>query len=231
MAVEERQFESEFGFKSPGFSVDKLGNITATSINAAGAGGTGGSAAGDYTVTATDANGTVVDIVITILQPDAPIDITETISDFNGFNISCFGASDGTIDIVTTGGGGPANSNVYTYNWTLNNTPYTLNATSTETSLQDLGPGFYEVTVTDDVGCTYTETYEITEPDDIVIIVDSEVDILCNGDLTGSISITPQGGSGDYTYYWTYDPDGNGGQQFDNVEDIESENTYNLGLG
>ena len=51
MAIEERQFESEFGFKSPGFTVDKLGNITATSINAAGAGGGGGSAAGDYTVT------------------------------------------------------------------------------------------------------------------------------------------------------------------------------------
>ena len=41
MAIEERQFESEFGFKSPGFTVDKLGNITATSINAAGAGGGG----------------------------------------------------------------------------------------------------------------------------------------------------------------------------------------------
>jgi|TARA_B100001094_G_scaffold300938_1_gene326815 hypothetical protein len=51
VAIEERQFESEFGFKSPGFTVDKLGNITATSINAAGAGGGGGSAAGDYTVT------------------------------------------------------------------------------------------------------------------------------------------------------------------------------------
>ena len=31
---EQRQFESEFGFKSPGFSVDALGNITATSGNA-----------------------------------------------------------------------------------------------------------------------------------------------------------------------------------------------------
>jgi hypothetical protein len=51
VAIEERQFESEFGFKSPGFTVDKLGNITATSINAAGAGGGGGSAAGDYTLT------------------------------------------------------------------------------------------------------------------------------------------------------------------------------------
>ena len=183
--------------------------------------------AGNYDVFVTDQNGCSTELLgVVILQPVEGIDITETISEFNGFNISCFGASDGTINIVTTGGGGPANSNIYTYNWTLDNTPYTLNATSTDTSLQDLGPGTYEVTVTDAVGCSYTEAYEITEPDDIVIIVDSEVDILCNGDLTGSISITPQGGSGDYTYYWTYDPDGSGGQQFDDVEDIE-----NLGPG
>ena len=47
---------------------------------------------GDYTVTVTDANGTVVDIEITILQPDLAINIEETISEYNGFNISCFGA-------------------------------------------------------------------------------------------------------------------------------------------
>jgi hypothetical protein len=51
VAVEQRQFESEFGFKSPGFTVDALGNITAPSINAAGAGGSGGNAAGDFAVT------------------------------------------------------------------------------------------------------------------------------------------------------------------------------------
>ena len=183
--------------------------------------------AGDYDVFVSDLNGCSAELLdIIILQPNAGIDITETISDYNGFNISCFGASDGTIDIVTTGGGGPSNSDQYTYEWTLGVNSFTVSLPSTDTNLQDLGPGFYQVTVTDAVGCTYTETYEITEPDDIVIIVDSEVDILCNGDLTGSISITPQGGSGDYTYYWTYDPDGNGGQQFDNVEDLE-----NLGPG
>jgi len=55
MAVNQRQFESEFGFKSPGFSVDALGNITATSINAAGAGG-GGTQTGDYSVTTVGGN-------------------------------------------------------------------------------------------------------------------------------------------------------------------------------
>ena len=56
MAVNQRQFESEFGFKSPGFSVDALGNITATSINAAGAGGGSGAQSGDYSVTTTGGN-------------------------------------------------------------------------------------------------------------------------------------------------------------------------------
>ena len=72
MAVEERQFESEFGFKSPGFSVDKLGNITATSINAAGAGGTGGSAAGDYTVTATNGNFRLASNTVIVGSGDNP---------------------------------------------------------------------------------------------------------------------------------------------------------------
>jgi gliding motility-associated-like protein len=178
--------------------------------------------AGIYDVFVTDQNGCSSELLgVVILQPDQGIDITETISEFNGFNISCFGASDGTIDIVTTGGGGPSNSDQYTYEWTLDGTPFAVSSPSTDTSLQELGPGFYQVTVTDVVGCTYTEIYEITEPEDIFIVVDSEVDILCNGDLTGSISITPQGGTGDYEYYWTLD-----GQQFDDIEDIE-----NLGPG
>ena len=172
--------------------------------------------AGNYDVFVTDQNGCSTELLgVVILQPDEGIDITETISEFNGFNISCFGASDGTIDIVTTGGGGPSNSDQYTYEWTLDGTPFAVSSPSTDTSLQELGPGFYQVTVTDVVGCTYTEIYEITEPEDIFIVVDSEVDILCNGDLTGSISITPQGGTGDYEYYWTLD-----GQQFDDIEDI-----------
>ena len=75
--------------------------------------------------------------------------------------------------------------------------------------------------VTDEVGCEYSESYLIVSPSELIINIDSEVDILCFSDLTGSIDITPVGGSGGYTYIWTLD-----GDPFDVVEDIA-----NLGIG
>lgn len=71
MAVSQKQFESEFGFKSPGFSVDALGNITATSINAAGAGG-GGAVSGDYSVTTVGGNFRLSSSSIIIPASDNP---------------------------------------------------------------------------------------------------------------------------------------------------------------
>ena len=44
---------NEFDLRVPGFTVDALGNITATFANAAGAGSGGGTATGDYAVTQT----------------------------------------------------------------------------------------------------------------------------------------------------------------------------------
>ena len=52
MPITNNPFESDFGFKSPGFSVDPNGNIIATSIQAAGAGG-GGGGVSDWTLTDT----------------------------------------------------------------------------------------------------------------------------------------------------------------------------------
>lgn len=91
MAVEERQFESEFGFKSPGFTVDKLGNITATSINAAGAGGTGGSAAGDYTVTEVNGQFRLASDSVIVGSGDNPT-ITMTRGQEYTFTLSMSGA-------------------------------------------------------------------------------------------------------------------------------------------
>jgi hypothetical protein len=62
--------------------------------------------AGTYNVTATDANGCTIPATITLTQP--PV-LTQTISAATfagGWNVSCNGASDGSIDL-TIGGGTP----------------------------------------------------------------------------------------------------------------------------
>jgi hypothetical protein len=98
MAVDNRQFESEFGFKSPGFSVDANGNITATSINAAGAGG-GGGASGDYSVTTTGGNFRFTSNDFTVGAGDNP-EITLTRGTSYSFTLSI---TTGTWNILTTG--------------------------------------------------------------------------------------------------------------------------------
>ena len=59
--------------------------------------------AGTYTLTVTDENGCSEEITVEITEPDA-ITVTETSSDYNGFGVSCNGASDGSIDITVEGG-------------------------------------------------------------------------------------------------------------------------------
>ena len=41
---------------------------------------------------------------------------------------------------------------------------YSVNSSSIDTSLQDLGPGNYEITVTDEEGCVAIASITITEP-------------------------------------------------------------------
>ena len=56
--------------------------------------------AGIYTVTATDPNGLTISLEIEITEP-AELTATETISSYEcGFGVSCYGATDGSIDIT-----------------------------------------------------------------------------------------------------------------------------------
>ncbi|PKP08388.1 MAG: hypothetical protein CVU09_16170, partial [Bacteroidetes bacterium HGW-Bacteroidetes-4] len=68
--------------------------------------------AGDYTISMTDANGCVFNKTYTLTKP-SEINFTQTnISDFNGVNVSCFGGSNGWVEIAGNGGTAP-----YSYVW------------------------------------------------------------------------------------------------------------------
>ena len=124
-------------------------------------------------------------------------------SDFNGFSISCFGEDDGTIDLVISGGTPP-----YTYNWTASNG--TDLSTINSPDLNALAPGDYTVLITDGTGnCSITETYTITQPDDIVLSGTTSnyngFEISAFGLDDGSIDLTVLGGidAQAYDYLWS----------------------------
>ena len=95
-----------------------------------------------------------------ITQPP-PLVATGTISDNNGFGISCNGANDGSIDLSVSGG-----TVNYTYAWTKTG-DNSYSATSQD--INSLGPGTYNVTVTDANNCTDTASFTITEPVELTI--------------------------------------------------------------
>lgn len=107
-------------------------------------------------------------------------------------DVSCFGFSDGAIDIDVTGGSGS-----YTYAWT-GPAGYTA---STE-DLTGLSAGTYTVVIDDGSGCTETITVTISEPTPIAI-QPSVTPASCPGTFDGAVNVTTAGGTPSYTYGWT----------------------------
>ncbi|WP_439554335.1 PKD domain-containing protein [Flavobacterium macrobrachii] len=110
-------------------------------------------------------------------------------------NNTCFNVDNASITTNITGGIPP-----YTITWTGPNS-FSLSATS----IQNIEPGNYDLTITDTGNCPFTSSYTITEPNDIVITTDSSNNITCFGANNGSIAISVSGGTGTYTYNWTKD--------------------------
>lgn len=147
-----------------------------------------GLSTGSYSVIVTDANGCADTLNFTVNEPALLTTALTSTSDFNGYNISCNGSSDGSID-VTVAGGTPG----YTYAWS--------NSSSTE-DISALPAGTYTLDVTDANGCTSGITVTLTEPASLGL-TSTQQDVLCNGFNTGSIDITMNGGVIPYNYSWS----------------------------
>lgn len=142
--------------------------------------------AGDYFVVVTNAEGCVTIEPVTIDSPSEIIP-NEIITE-----ITCAGESDGTIILSPTGGSGGG----YIYSWS----PVPPNGDGTNEAL-DLGPGIWEVTITDSDGCSATIPYNIVDPIPITLTPDP-TNVSCNGYCNGSILVTASGGAGGFSFQW-----------------------------
>jgi len=137
---------------------------------------------GSYTVTFSDAHQCTGTASYTITQP------TQLFADTVITPIVCYGVNNGIIQITDTGGSPP-----YKYSW---------NTGDQGAVLSNLAPGAYVVTITDNSGCTISETIIMQQPAPYRILLDSVVSI----NLGGSIQLNTSTLNGTATS-WSWNPD------------------------
>ena len=144
-----------------------------------------GLSAGRYVVLLTDSNGCHLYDSVNITQP-TQIQIIGTVS-----NATCFNTPTGGINISVSGGN-PG----YTYSWTSGQT--SQNATT-------LTSGEYTVSVTDQSSCIVTDSFAVTQPDQIFLTMLTNMPSCFDG-INGSVSVVAEQGVPPYTYQWNTNP-------------------------
>ena len=137
---------------------------------------------GNYSIAVVDEFGCEENENFTVSGPEF-LEIT-----FVENSVSCFGYSDGSIDISVSGGTAP-----YSYTWDNSETSEDLNT---------IPQGTYSITVTDLNNCVATEQITLGEPIGFDLIVNKN-DILCLGQNDGSIEVIPNGGDPPFSFIWS----------------------------
>ncbi len=151
--------------------------------------------AGTYAIEVTDngvggCDGTWIED-IGIFQPD------ELQLDYDVYDISCFGANDGLVELEAWGG------NDGEYMFQLGSTSWQPMEDGSK-DVRIMNPGTYTISIRDTFGCPGPSiTFEIEEPEELVLSVDSIKDMTSAcGDDDGVIGVSAVGGNtGSYEFY------------------------------
>lgn len=153
--------------------------------------------AGTYNLILTDANQCTKSLTVTITEPATLTSSLSAATVNGGYNISCSGLSDGSITSSNNGGTAP-----YSFAWTGPN-----NYSANTSSISNLEAGSYTLVVTDQNGCTATNTITLTEPAVLTASVSGSAfngfGVSCNGSSDGSLTSTVSGGTAAYNFVWT----------------------------
>jgi hypothetical protein len=143
--------------------------------------------ANTYTLTVTDMAGCTASETFSISQPTV---LSSSIGNIS--HASCYGANDGTAQILASGGTTP-----YTFNWSNG-----ASGSGNTNTQNNLIAGTYFVTVTDFFDCISIQEIEINQPDQITIFGEVN-DVSCNGLNDGSISLVVSNAIGSPTFQWS----------------------------
>lgn len=137
--------------------------------------------AGTYSCTITEGQGHSVEVgPIQVGGPSTGVTITQTFQS----DVTCFGENTGTLGVSVVGG-----SPGYQVQW---------NTGQTELEISGLSAGSYSVTVTDANGCTRQESYTISQPPPLDLLLTTVSENCGQGD--GAIVALASGGSPGYSY-------------------------------
>jgi gliding motility-associated-like protein len=132
------------------------------------------------------------------------------LSEFHGaYEVSCFDANDGSIELTSVVGGHDYSTSGYSFDW------LTIEGTQISDTLSrnqyNLGSGVYSVAVSDSLGCMVLDTFEMVAPDTIHILESLSTSLAgnynmnCSGDHTGTIRLDVTGGDASgYTFHWDH---------------------------
>ena len=166
--------------------------------------------AGTYVVTVTDGAGCQGYKDFTLFEPD-PISVTRTNPKYAGdFDISCFGRSDGIINLNISGGHTADNSLNVThptlYSWEKDG----FSGFSDTRDLNSLSTGEYVLTVEDTLNCFTGASfaYTLISPDEFILdsVTIEEYNgyqVSCINSSDGIINPYISGGFGSYDYSWS----------------------------
>lgn len=135
--------------------------------------------AGSYICTITDANGCSISDTFQINEPN-PISFVSAVDP-----VTCFGNSDGAIDLTISGG-----TNSYNVIWSTG---------ATGPKLSGISGGWYQFSINDGNGCGLTDSIFVAEPD-VLLLTLSILHPECSNSFNGSITGIATGGSGSYSY-------------------------------
>lgn len=117
------------------------------------------------------------------------VTIDEVLVEATPSNVSCFGLTDGSIELEVEGGASP-----YSYNWNQ--------GLPDEEDVSDLSAGTYIITVTDANGCSGTSSVVVEQPIPLELEVTELESLDCLNPDNGSIVVEVDGGEGNYSYQW-----------------------------